>query len=85
MVSTAKNGAIHAVVTVENKTKKTFRFPSREIDLVMTRNGRHFDTITTNGPAFDMTPGTKMTGTFDRPITEDGSYTWQAKLWYFVR
>jgi hypothetical protein len=79
-----KPGDIHAVVTIENNTKKTFRFPSREIDFVITKDGQHFDTVTTNGAGFDMTPGTKMTGTFDRPITQDGAYAWQAHVWYYV-
>ena len=85
MQSTTASGKIHAVVTIENKTNKTFRFPSREIDFEITKDGQHFDTVTTTGPGFDMTPGTKMTGTFDRPITEDGTYAWQARVWYYVR
>ena len=78
-------GSIHVDVTVENKTSKTFHFPQREIVFEIMKDGQHYDTLTTNGAAFDMAPGTKMTGTFDRPITSDGTYTWQAKTWYYVK
>ncbi len=84
MDSTLGSSKIHAVVTIENKSSRTFHFPSREIDFEITRDGKHFDTITTSGAAFDMTPGTKMTGTFDRPISENGTYAWQARVWYWV-
>jgi len=85
MQSTAQSGNIHVVVTVENKTSKTFHFPKREIDLVITKDGQAYYTLATNGAAFDMAPGTKMTGTFDRPVTMSGTYAWQAKTWYYAK
>jgi len=85
MKSTVTGTMVHVVVTVENKTKKTFHFPDREIQWDITKNGKHLDTLTTHGAAFDMAPGGKMTGTFDEPIPDDGTYLWQAKTWYYVK
>jgi hypothetical protein len=76
---------LHVDVTIENKTKKTFVFPKREIALLIERNGSRFDLLKTTGASFEMTPGGKMTGKFDRPISKDGSYTWQTKTWYFEK
>jgi len=85
MQSTASNSNIHVVVTVENKTQKTFHFPKREIDLVILKDNKSYDTLATHGDAFDMAPGTKMTGTFDLPVTQSGTYSWRAKTWYYVK
>jgi hypothetical protein len=73
---------LHVEVVVANRTDETFTFPKREIVFDLFRNGRRYDRLVTEGDGFDMTPGAKMTGTFDRPIAEDGTYTWQAKTWY---
>jgi hypothetical protein len=78
-------GSIHALVEVENTTDRTLVFPKREIVLDIFRNGRLWDRLITKGPGFEMTPGGKMKGTFDRPLTEDGEYTWQAKTWYYTK
>ena len=86
MVSTMQAGNdLHVEVPIENKTKATFVFPKREILLVVTKDGAHFDTLATEGPRFEMPPGAKMTGKFDRPITHDGTYSWQAKTWYYAK
>ncbi len=74
--------SIHVEVVVTNKTSKTFVFAKREIVLEILRDGKVFDTLTTTGKGFEMTPSGKMTGTFDRPITMDGTYSWQARTWY---
>jgi hypothetical protein len=74
--------SIHVEVLVENKTGRTFVFESREIVLELRRNGRTFDILETKGEGFEMTPQGRMTGTFDRPVTMDGTYTWQAKTYY---
>jgi hypothetical protein len=78
-------GSIHVLVTVENTTDETLVFPRREIVLDVYRNGRLWDRLITKGPGFEMTPRGKMKGTFDRPLTEDGNYTWQAKTWYYEK
>jgi hypothetical protein len=85
MRSSYSNGDIHVVVTITNKTSKTFHFPAREIEWDATRNKQHFATLTTHGAGFDMPPGAKMTGTFDQHVTEDGIYVWQAKTWYYTK
>ncbi len=85
MQSSFSNNNIHSVVTVENKTKRTFHFPSREIEWDVTRNKQHFATLTTHGAGFDMAPGAKMTGTFDQKVNSDGVYVWQAKVWYYAK
>jgi hypothetical protein len=77
--------SIHVEVTVQNKTEKTFVFARREIALDIYRNGRIYDTLVTNGEGFDMTPGGTMTAKFDRPLTSDGDYMWQAKTWYYEK
>lgn len=76
---------LHVELLIENKTSKTFVFPKREIVLVIERDGKSFDTLKTTGEGFSMTPGGKMTGKFDRPISKDGTYTWQAKTWFFEK
>jgi hypothetical protein len=78
-------GAIHVEVVVTNASDDTFTFAKREIVLEILKGGKVYDTFSTTGTGFDMTPGTKMNGTFDRPITEDGSYSWRAKIWYYRR
>ena len=78
-------GSIHVDVTIENKTSKTFVFPKREIIFEITKDGQHFDTLTTSGPGFAMTPGGKMMGQFDRPIAKDGTYSWRAKTWFTTK
>jgi hypothetical protein len=78
-------GSIHVEVIVSNSTDETFTFAKREIVLEILKGGKVYDTFSTNGSGFDMTPGTKMTGTFDRPITDDGSYSWRAKVWYYQK
>lgn len=87
--STASNGddldAIHVEVVVQNNTQKTFVFAKREIALEIYKDGELYDTLVTSGEGFDMTPGGKMTATFDRPITSDGDYLWQAKTWYYEK
>jgi len=85
MQSSVTNSNIHVVVTIENKTSKTFYFPKREIDLVVLKNNSSYDTLATNGAAFTMSPGAKMTGTFDLPLTENGTYSWRAKTWYYAK
>jgi hypothetical protein len=77
--------AIHVEVIVENKTEETFVFAKREIVLDIYRDGKLYDTLATTGEGFNMTPGGKMTATFDRPITADGDYLWQAKTWYYEK
>lgn len=78
-------GSIHVEVVVSNSTESTFVFAKREIVLEIFKGGRLYDSYATKGDGFDMTPGSKMTGTFDRPITQDGTYTWRAKVWYYER
>jgi hypothetical protein len=78
-------GFIHVEVTVSNGSKDTFVFAKREIVLEIYKGGKLYDSFSTNGSGFDMTPGSKMTGEFDRPITEDGSYSWRAKVWYYKK
>jgi hypothetical protein len=78
-------GSIHMEVTVSNSSQKTFVFAKREIVLEVFRNGKLYDRFATSGAGFEMTPGSKMTGTFDRPITQDGSYSWRAKIWYYEK
>jgi len=75
--------SLHVEVLVRNETQRTFVFAKREIVLEIFRNGKRYDSFATKGPGFEMTPGSEMTGTFDRPITEGGEYTWQAKVWYY--
>lgn len=75
--------AIHVEVEVTNSTDRTFVFDKREIVLEIYRNGRLFDSFSTKGEGFELTPGSKMTGEFDRPISQSGEYTWQAKIWYY--
>ena len=71
-------------VVVSNDTKDgTFVFDKREIVLEIFRNGRLYDSFSTTGSGFEMTPGSKMTGEFDRPITQPGEYSWRAKIWYY--
>lgn len=77
--------SIHVEVVVQNKTEKTFVFAKREIALAIYKDGKVFDTLVTTGEGFNMTPGGKMTATFDRPITSDGEYVWQAKTWYYEK
>jgi hypothetical protein len=77
--------SIHVEVEVNNKTQRTFVFAKREIVLEIFRNGRLYDSFATKGPGFEMTPGSKMTGTFDRPVTDGGEYSWQAKVWYYEK
>jgi hypothetical protein len=77
--------SIHVEVVVENDTDETFVFAKREIVLEIRRNGRVIDRLITTGEGFDLTPQGRMTGTFDRPITTDGTYTWQAKTWYYAK
>jgi hypothetical protein len=85
----ASNGdevhAIHVEAVVENNTEQTFVFAKREIALDIYKDGKLYDTLVTTGPGFSMTPGGKMTATFDRPITSDGDYLWQAKTWYYEK
>lgn len=76
---------LHVVVTVENKTSKTFTFPKREIVLEVYKNGKLYNTLSTTGDGFDMTPNGKMTGDFQQPISEDGDYSLQAKVWYYQK
>ena len=87
--SEASNGddvhSIHVEVVVQNNTEKTFVFAKREIALDIYKDGKLYDSLVTTGPGFDMTPGGKMTATFDRPITSDGHYLWQAKTWYYEK
>jgi hypothetical protein len=87
--SEASNGdeldAIHVQVVVQNNTEKTFVFAKREIALDIYKDGKLYDTLVTTGEGFNMTPGGKMTATFDRPITSDGDYLWQAKTWYYEK
>lgn len=87
--SQASNGddlhSIHVEVVVQNNTEKTFVFAKREIALDIYKGGKLYDTLVTTGPGFSMTPGGKMTATFDRPITSDGDYLWQAKTWYYEK
>lgn len=78
--------SIHVEVLVENNTKRTFVFAKREIVLDLFRDGKLFDSFSTTGDGFEMTPGSRMNGTFDRPITKGGSsYSWQAKIWYYEK
>jgi hypothetical protein len=77
--------SIHVEVVVQNNTEKTFVFAKREIALDIYKDGELYDTLVTSGEGFDMTPGGKMTATFDRPITSDGDYLWQAKTWYYEK
>ena len=77
--------SIHVEVVVQNKTEKTFVFAKREIALDIYKDGKLYDTLATTGEGFNMTPGGKMTATFDRPITSDGDYLWQAKTWYYEK
>jgi hypothetical protein len=85
----ASNGdelhSIHVEVVVQNNTEKTFVFAKREIALDIYKDGELYDTLVTSGEGFNMTPGGKMTATFDRPITSDGDYLWQAKTWYYEK
>ena len=87
--SVASNGddlrSIHVEVVVQNNTEKTFVFAKREIALDIYKDGKLYDTLVTSGEGFNMTPGGKMTATFDRPITSDGDYLWQAKTWYYEK
>ena len=77
--------SLHVEVVVQNNTEKTFVFAKREIAFDIYKDGTLYDTLVTTGPGFNMTPGGKMTGTFDRPITSDGDYLWQAKTWYYEK
>ena len=74
--------SIHVEVVVRNDTSRTFVFDKRDIVLEIYRNGNLFDRLATSGDGFEMTPGGQMTGEFDRPIMDDGTYTWVAKTWY---
>lgn len=78
-------GSIHLQVVIENTTDDTFVFNKRDIVLELYKDGKIYDTFSTTGAGFDMTPKGKMTGTFDRPITVDGTYAWQAKTWYYKK
>lgn len=75
--------SIHVEVVVSNTSKETFRFARREIVLDVFRNGERYDSFATEGSGFDLTPGSNMTGTFDRPITDEGTYSWRARVWYY--
>jgi hypothetical protein len=77
--------SIHVEVVVQNKTESTFVFAKREIALDIFKDGKLYDSLATTGEGFNMTPGGKMTATFDRPITSDGDYLWQAKTWYYEK
>jgi hypothetical protein len=77
--------SIHVEVVVQNKTERTFIFAKREIALDIYKDGKLYDSLATAGEGFNMTPGGKMTATFDRPITSDGDYLWQAKTWYYEK
>jgi hypothetical protein len=76
-------GAIFVEVTVENTTDETFVFNKREVALDIYRDGERVQTLATEGPGFNLTPGGKMSATFDRPIASDGRYEWRAKIWYY--
>ena len=78
-------GSIFVEVLVENKTDETFVFNKREVALDIYRDGKLVQTLVTEGAGFDLTPGGKMNATFDRPITSDGEYEWQAKIWYYTK
>jgi hypothetical protein len=75
--------SIHVEVNVKNSSKSTYVFAKREIVLEIFRNGKLYDSFATKGPGFEMTPGSEMNGTFDRPMTEPGEYEWRAKVWYY--
>ncbi len=77
--------SLHVSVVVSNASESTFVFAKREIVLEIFRNGKPYDSFSTNGSGFEMTPGSKMTGSFDRPITESGTYEWRAKVWYYKK
>jgi hypothetical protein len=76
---------IEAEVVVENKTDDTFRFAKREVVLDIFRNGKLWKRLDTDGAGFDLTPGGKMTGSFEQPVTDDGTYSWEAKVWYYKK
>lgn len=78
-------GSIHVEVVVRNDTDRTYVFDKREVVLDIFRNGERYDRLVTTGPGFEMTPGGRMTAQFDRPIVEDGTYSWQAKVRYHAK
>jgi hypothetical protein len=77
--------SIHVEVNVKNSSKSTYVFAKREIVLEIFRNGKLYDSFATKGPGFEMTPGSEMNGTFDRPIIDPGDYKWRAKVWYYKK
>lgn len=78
-------GSIFVEVLVQNNTDETFVFNKREVALDIYRDGERVQTLATEGPGFNLTPGGKMNATFDRPIASDGKYEWRAKIWYYAK
>ena len=77
------DGGLRAVLTCINPKHLDRSFAGREFDRALLRDlpagidpcGEYgeFHSFAYDGPMFD------------RPISDDGTYTWQAKTWYSVK
>jgi len=76
---------IHVEVTVENDTDRTYVFAKRDVSLRVERNGSAYEELSTTGEGFDMTPGSKMFAKFDVPISDDGTFRWAARTWFYPK
>jgi hypothetical protein len=77
-------GWIKVHVDVVNNTTKTFVFPQRKVALVVTHNGKD-DVNETSGPYTEVPPGGALHADFLNPETQDGAYTWRAKVWFYAK
>jgi hypothetical protein len=77
-------GWIKVHVDVVNNTSKTFVFPQRKVALVVTHNGKD-DVNETSGPYTEVPPGGALHADFLNPETQDGTYTWRAKVWFYAK
>jgi hypothetical protein len=77
-------GWIKVHVDVINNTTKTFVFPQRKVALVVTHNGKS-DVNETSGPYTEVPPGGALHADFLNPETQDGTYTWRAKVWFYAK
>lgn len=83
-------------VLIKNNTNRTFVFPKVEILLDVFRDGSRIIRVpSSENRSFEMRPNTSMTATFTVRLpqsgappnnrTQDGTYQWQAKTWYYQR
>jgi hypothetical protein len=76
---------IHVEVAVRNTTNKTFVFASRDVSLLVQKEGSEYGVLSTTGEGFEMTPDSKMIAKFDQPIVSDGTYKWFARTWFYEK